>query len=225
MPNNMSFNFNNLNSVFAEAISRHEPSIVFPLSNGKGLFVFLLFIPTDSNGHIKYNTLELNIIFGRTQAFLSRDLYGSHKKGDFKIYFNQEHELMFKKELGIESATTGNFDFTRFLDELNNMIPQSLPLESKIATMKDHSNLIQINCSKHIDSAMRIYLLGTKKLPSNQKPKEETLRKLMMLKGEPDEHARFINSLKKLNWTLRWTDKKPTEDAYLQIWKAVQSQK
>jgi hypothetical protein len=41
------FNFTGLHSVFKEAIARHEPTVAFPLSNGVGRFLFLIFIPTD----------------------------------------------------------------------------------------------------------------------------------------------------------------------------------
>ena len=112
----MFFNFNRLHPLFVEAIQRHEPTIAFPLSNGQGRFVFLIFISTNKAGEIKWGDLELFIILGRTQQILSFDLKGNHyHTGDFKISITDQDEQAIRHELGIENATQGGFSFSDFL--------------------------------------------------------------------------------------------------------------
>lgn len=218
----MEFNFSGLHSVFLEAIKRHEPSIVFPLTDGKGRFVFMLFIPTDSKGEIKWGSFELFIVLGRTQTILSKKLLGNHyNKGDFKVRFDNADEQVIRKELGIDGSSEGRlFAFKDFLDSLNSLIPASISLQSKIETLQQNRDMASIHCSKYLEDASKIYLLGKKEL-TGCRPREETLRKLYMLNGDPAAIAKLITHLKQRNWTVCWTDKKPDGDAFSAVWQKV----
>ncbi len=149
--------------MFKEALQRHEPTIAFAIDNGHGRFLFLLFIPTDTNGNIKWNALELFIILSRTQAILHSDLKGQHfHQGDFKVQLTEHDVAAIRAELGLDDGAPhlGNaFDINRFLQDLNAAIPLTLPLEEKVAAMREQPDLIRTYCKKHIADALKIYLM------------------------------------------------------------------
>lgn len=218
----MEFNFNRLHTVFVEAIRRHEPTVAFTVRNGPGLFVFLIFIPSDKDGKIDFNKLELSIIMARTQSFMTRELFGNHyNKGDFKVYFDRHHESMIRKELGIENAEEGRFSLLDFLKALNDAFPLTLSLIEKVACIQENKIIIQANLGRNIDQANRIYLLRHHPLTPPKRPREETLRKLFFLTASPKDIADFIQKLKIANWTLDWTDKEPNGDKFADIWQKL----
>lgn len=215
----MIFNFSGLHSVFIEAIHRHEPTIAFPLINGRGRFVFLLFIPSDKAGKIKWDKIELFIILGRTQRVLPFDLTGNHlHKGVFNIATRSADEQAFRAELGIENADRGNFSLSDFLAQLNNMIPTSISLEDKISCIQENREQVRMHCGRHINSATRVHLLRPQPVALPKKPREETLRKLYMLEEDKKAISRLIEKLKERNWTVAWTDVKPDGVKFLEIW-------
>lgn len=217
----MQFNFTGLHSVFLEAIHRREATIAFPLANGPGRFLFLIFIPTNKDGKIIWPELQLFIILARTQAILNFDLKGLHlRDGDFKIWVTQADIAAIRTELGLNEATREGeaFDIQRFLSDLNDAIPLTLPLEEKIAALQSEETLVRTHCSKFVDKALKVHLLGPKRLESHRKPREETLRKLYSLKATPMATANLVRNLKALNWTVSWTDKKPTDGRFEKLW-------
>lgn len=233
------FNFAGLHSVFKEAIARHEPSVVFPLINGRGRFVFMLFIPTDKDGRIVFKKLELFIILGTSQNILKLKLYGDPQiKGDFRVWFDGDDVNAIKSELGLNADRPHDgkhFVFTDFLANLNAAIPASISPQDKIQQIQDNSVMIKTHCAKYVDEASKVYLLGPKPLPKNEngvpikRPREETLRKLYiyMTSVKPDVLASLIFWLKELNWTVAWTNQKPGSDSsgndtkFTDLWKKV----
>lgn len=206
----MYFNFTGLHSVFREAIQNHEPTIAFPLVNGRGRFLFLIFIPTDSEGKIKWGAFELFIILSQTQAILSFDLMGQHfHQGDFKIRLTERDLAAIRAELGLDGMGDGGppFEFERFLAELNTAIPSSLPLERKIEAIQSEDRLVKAHCGKFVDNALKVYLVGPRRLKLPKKPREETLRKLYTLRADARTIASLVRNLKRLNWTVSWTEK------------------
>lgn len=219
----MYFNFIGLHSVFCEAIRRHEPTVAFPLTNGRGRFLFLIFIPTDSDGKIKWSALELYLILSRTQAILRFDLKGQHyHQGDFRIKLTGSDIAAIREELGLGGVHGGGeeFDLERFLTSLNDAIPLTLPLEEKIAAIQSEDGLVKANCSKFLDNALKVHLIGPRKLERPKKPREETLRKLYSLSAEPKTIASLVRNLKALNWTVSWTESKPldAEGSFEKLW-------
>jgi hypothetical protein len=232
------FNFAGLHPVFKEAIARHEPSVVFPLTNGRGRFVFMLFIPTDKDGRIVFKKLELFIILGISQNILKLKLYGDPQiKGDFRVWFDGDDVNAIKSELGLNADSPHDgkpFVFADFLANLNAAIPASISLRDKIQLIQENSTMIRDHCARYVDDASKVYLLGPKPLPKNEngvpikRPREETLRKLnvYMTTVKPDELASLIVWLKELNWTMAWTDKKPNSggsdnDKFTDLWTKV----
>lgn len=219
----MYFNFTGLHPVFCEAIRRHEPTVAFPLANGRGRFLFLIFIPTDSEGKIKWSALELFIILSRTQAILKFDLMGQHyHQGDFKIRLTSADIAAIRAELGLDGATSNGpaFELAQFLSVLNAAIPSTLPLEQKIQAIQSDAAMVKAHCGKFVDSALKIHLLGPRKLELPKKPREETLRKLYTLNAAPKTIASLVRNLKALNWTVSWTDKvsSDADEDFEQLW-------
>lgn len=207
------FNFTGLHSVFKEAIARHEPTIAFPLINGLGRFLFLIFIPTDSKGDIKWSAIELFIFLGRSQGILNFDLKGRHyHHGEFKISLTEGDIKAIRVELGLDDGIHHGsiFVLRDFLESLNAAIPLTLPLEEKVAALQQHRDLIRTHCGNHVEDASKIYLLAPRPLSKPRKPREETLRKLYSLNAAPKTIASLVRNLKLLNWTVSWTATQPS---------------
>lgn len=210
------FNFQGLHPALLEAADHHEPSIAFTLIDGRGKFTFLLFLRTDSKGKIVWGKLELFIVLGTTQQMLRFQLYGNHRyQGDFKIWLKPDDEAAIREELGLNHATDGPaFVLQNFLAKLNAMIPASISLEAKIDAIRSEQPLVETYCQDYVDKATRIHLLGVKKLPAGHMPREETLRKLYMLKAKKEDVAALIRNLKAIRWTVRWTANEPESDQF-----------
>lgn len=217
------FNFKGLHPAFLEAVNRHEPSVAFVLAEGRGKFVFLLFMTTDSSGRIVWGDLELFILLARTQKMLQFKLLGNHKKvGDFKVRLTEDDEQAIRAELGLGQAEGGPaFALLDFLAKLDGMIPASIPLEAKVAAINDEKMAIEAHCKTYLDDASKVYLLGVRRLPDGMRPREETLRKLYMLDAEPVAIASLIRNLKRIRWTTSWTAAKPVTDKFAEIFAKV----
>ena len=219
----MEFNFKGLHPAFLEAVNRHEPSIAFGLTEGRGKFVFLLFMTTDSVGRIVWGALELFILLAGTQKMLRFKLLGNPKlAGDFKVRLTEDDEQAIRAELGLSHAAGGPaFVLHDFLNKLNGIIPASIPLEAKIAIIKDEKQAIEAHCKTYLDDASKVYLLAARPLPEGKRPREETLRKLYMLNAESAVIAALIRNLKRIRWTTYWTATEPTTDRFAEIFTKV----
>lgn len=222
----MKFNFSGLHEVFREAIQKHEPSISFSLVDGRGLFVFILFLKTDTKGNIKWGDLELFILLARTQAMLPLKLYGNHfHRGEFIVGISADHLSKIRRELDLGEANTGHpFDLENFLIKLNGMVPTSLTLRQKIDVIKEHRDAIRIHCKKYVDNASKVYLLRVDRPPNGGKPREETLRKLYMFNEDTQVMTTFIQNLKSVGWTAFWTDRESTTPAFSELFTRVAEQ-
>lgn len=217
------FNFRGLHPALVEAADRHEPSIAFTLMEGRGKFTFLLFLRTDSTGKIAWSKLELFIVLGTTQQMLRFPLYGGHlSNGDFKVWFDPDHEAAIRAELGLNHAKGGPaFVLHNFLAKLNVMIPASIPLEVKIEAIRGEQALIESCCKDYVEDAKKIHLLGVRKLQFGHMPREETLRKLYMLKAKKEDVAALIKNLKAIRWTVCWTKEEPTGDKFAEVFAKI----
>lgn len=151
------------------------------------------------------------------------DLYGNHRnQGDFRIWLKGDDELAIRHELNIVDPTNGPaFVLQNFLAKLNRMIPATLPLTTKIDTIKGDRAAIDAYCRDYIEEASKVYLLGVKVLPKGSRPREETLRKLYMLDVATADISALIGHLKRIRWTVCWTDKKPTTDKFAEVFAKV----
>lgn len=217
------FNFTGLHPAFLEAVKRHEPSIAFTLTDGVGKFAFLLFMKTDSSGKIVWGQLELFILLARSQRMIRCKLLGNHKNaGDFKVRLTDDDEQKVREELGLGESTAGPaFVLRDLLAKLNSIIPASIPLEMKIAVVREHRVNIRTHCPEYFDDASKVYLLRAGPLAAGKRPREETLRKLYMLDVPREDIAALIRNLKGIRWTTYWTASVPATDKFAEIFAKV----
>lgn len=201
---NKKLNLSNLLGIYTESIDRNEPTLAFELANGRGRFLFLMFFDNED----KSTKDNLFIYMKNTQRMVCLKMYGNHNKGQFWIYKNNQLIQWFKEELLLNNNDSENpFNFDSFFENLNLSIPTQLSLESKINTLRnDWSQIKDEIPSDIIDENLKIYLIGTIRLPKNKKPKEKTLRKLYLhTEAKPSDIKTLIDSLKKFNMTLAWS--------------------
>ncbi|USP08035.1 hypothetical protein L1S45_12610 [Aeromonas dhakensis] len=194
-----------LKGVFREAIQRNEPTIVFELNNGRGKFLFMMFFDSEDEKAKD----QLFIFMRNTQRMVKLKLYGNHSSGQFSLYLEEYVKDWFKKELLIENSNFFNtFDFDTFFTKLNDSIPSSISLQAKIVKIRECWASVTAKLPKEIvDENEKTILLGDRPLPSNKKPREQTLRKLYLYSdGNAEDITTLINNLKRLNRTVAWTN-------------------
>jgi len=199
------YELSGLKSVFKEAIQRKEPTIVFELYNGRGKFLFMMFFDSEDE-----KTKDQLFIFMRnTQRMVKLKLYGNHYNGQFSLYLEEYVKDWFKKELLIEKGNPfSQFDFDSFFENLNGSIPSSIPLQAKIVKIRESWADVASKLPKEVvDEDEKTILLGDRALPNNNKPREQTLRKLYLYSdGNANDITILINNLKRLNRTVAWTN-------------------
>lgn len=209
------FNFTGLHALCVEARDRHQGTIAFEANNGKGLFVFVVWIHENEKGTLDWTDVRLVLLLVRTQKVISRKLYGSHLAGgEFNVWFSEDHARLIRAELGIEDAGSGHFSLPAFLGALNAAIPQSLSLFATVNVIRRRQAVLRPELRDAVDEAQKIYLLGCRQLRAPQHPRERTLRKLYMLQRDPQAIVDFIRVLRDKNVTVCWTDKRPSSDAF-----------
>ncbi|GKW03841.1 hypothetical protein PEC301877_26540 [Pectobacterium carotovorum subsp. carotovorum] len=197
------FNFNQLHAIYSSAWMRHEPTIAFELAIGRGHFVFMVFFSPEDK---KSSGEHLFVFLRNMNTLLTLKLYGSRRQGDFTVYFNAEQERAMTDELQLTPGN-GHFSFSHLLDELNKNIPQQLAEQKKIETLRTVWPQVHNKVSDIVDDAKKTILIGVKKLPEDQRPREKTLRKLYLhTNGSAKDIQTFIHKLKESNYTLMWTD-------------------
>lgn len=199
----MEFNFTQLKNVYSEALRSPDRSLAFDISNGKGRFLFMMFLSSED----KDAKDNLFIYMRNTRKILKLKTYGSHKKGNFTVYLDDKKKKELICELKLERGSNKSFDFEHFLNELNSAIPQTLSMNTKTNTLRHSKNIIQtLNV---LDEGEKSVLIGLKHLSDGKKPQDKTLRKLYLYtNNSPDEIDTLISLLKSTNNTLMWT----TED-------------
>lgn len=197
------YNFNKLHSIYTRAWLNNKPTITFELIIGRGHFVFMIFFsPEDS----KTSGENLFVYLRNKNSLLKLKLYGSRRNGDFKVFVNKKQQQLMTDELQLV-ARQGNFNFEEFLSELNNQIPQELPDQENIETLRNVWRNLEDKLKDTVDQADRTILIGVSKLPDNKKPQDKTLRKLYVFTDSTaDDINDFIKVLKENNYTLKWTD-------------------
>lgn len=203
----ITFNFTKLKNVYCDALNSDDKTLAFDIKIGKGKFLFIMLLGS-SDKNAKDN---LYIYMRNTNVLKVVKLYGSHKNGDFKMYINDELKQKFIDELQLIKRT-GTFDFSIFLNELNNAIPLKVDIKTKIKTLRKNKNVIlKLNA---IDEVEKSVLVGVKNL-SVGTPQEKTLRKLYIHTDvDPEIIPEFIHKLKITNTTLAWTTPDRKEHAF-----------
>lgn len=189
------YNFIRLKNIYEEALRSYDKSVAFDVKIGRGRFLILMFLSEADERD------SLFVYMRNTMVMRKLKMYGSHRNGDFKVYISDEVQMRMKAELQLkeENAT---FDFERFLNEVNNAIPQEITMSQKVKTLRDNRNIIR---TVGIDEIEKTVLIGTKVL-SKGKPQDRTLRKLYMYTEESETViTELIKNLKKANMTVAWT--------------------
>lgn len=197
------FNFNQLHTIYSKAWLNKKPTIAFELVIGRGHFVFMIFFSPEDT---KASGENLFIYLRNANSLLKIKLYGSRRNGDFKVFVNERQQQLMTDELQLVPGQ-GNFNFEQFLSELNNQIPQELPEQKNIDTLRNIWRNVEDQLKDTVDQADRTILIGVTKLPDNKKPQDKTLRKLYIFTDSTaDDINDFIKVLKENNYTLKWTD-------------------
>lgn len=192
------FNLSNLRNVYVQALHSPDMSLVFEIVIGNGHFLFMMFLSSEDKEMLDY----LFVYMRNTRRLEKIKTYGSHRKGKFTIYVNNELKQHFIDELQLQPGNN-EFSFLGFLTQVNNAIPDRIDFREKIKVLRDNRNLItQIG---GVDDAEKTILMGPMHL-SVGTPRDRTLRKLYAYtEGDPEEIDELIKTLKERNVTLRWT--------------------
>ena len=202
--NTTEFNLNGLKNIYNESLKRKEPTMVFEIKQGKGLFTFLMFFSDDD---IESKD-KLFLFLRRTNTLITFKLYGSHRNGDFKIYIDKRKKEQIIEELDIVKSDN-TFNFLNFLNSLNSSIPHELSLNEKIIKFREvwQSLKNKNEMSNILDQSDGTILCGVVRLPQNKSPREKTLRKsYLFINAESSTISDLINNLKSKNITLAWTN-------------------
>lgn len=189
------YNFIRLKNIYEEALRSYDKSVAFDVKIGRGRFLILMFLSEADERD------SLFVYMRNTMVMRKLKMYGSHRNGDFKVYISDEVQKRMKAELQLQEGNA-TFDFERFLNEVNNAIPQEITMSQKVKTLRDNRNIIR---TVGIDEIEKTVLIGTKVL-SKGKPQDRTLRKLYMYTEESETViTELIKNLKKANMTVAWT--------------------
>lgn len=189
------FNFTQLKKIYMEALSSYDKSVAFDIVIGRGRFLFLMFLSEDDEKD------SLFLYMRNTAIMRKLKMYGSHRNGDYIVYISDEVQERMTAELQLQNGNE-TFVFERFLNEINNAIPQEISMAQKVETLRNNRNIIR---TVGIDEIEKTVLIGTKVL-SKGKPQDRTLRKLYMYTEESETViTEFIKNLKKANMTVAWT--------------------
>lgn len=189
------YNFIRLKNIYEEALRSYDKSVAFDVKIGRGRFLILMFLSEVDERD------SLFVYMRNTMVMRKLKMYGSHRNGDFKVYISDEVQMRMKAELQLQEGNA-TFDFERFLNEVNNAIPQEITMSQKVKTLRDNRNIIR---TVGIDEIEKTVLIGTKVL-SKGKPQDKTLRKLYMYTEESETViTELIKNLKKANMTVAWT--------------------
>jgi hypothetical protein len=211
----MSFKFNlsGLEAIYNESLRRSEPTLAFEIVLGRGRFVFMMFFSKED----KESKDRLFVQLRNTQVFLELKAYGSHRKGDFIIYFKEQDQEAIINELMLDGGGR-SFSFERFLGELNRQIPNELPLQSKLDKIREVWPQVSPNLVNVVDEADKTNLIGIMKLPEGKKPKDKTLRKLYIhTNGSAEVISNLIDALKDASVTLAWTNRDVNEVSFAEL--------
>lgn len=192
--------------LWSEARRRNEPTVAFELVNGRGRFLFMMFFDEED----PETKDKLLLFLQNSRSMLNLKLYGAHERGQFLLYLRDSQVDQIRRELELTDSLGPVFDLTRFIGALNQAMPKSLPLASKIQVLQENRSVLEPHMPDLVDEFLKTELIGPMQLDSSKRPREKTLRKLYLYGGSPLVVAKKIEELKKQNCTLRWRVPKAT---------------
>lgn len=196
------FNLTGLYNAYHEAIRRGDFTFAFEVRMPPGRFIFFMFFAEND----KKSKDLLYLYLQNTNLLEQIKLYGSHRNGCFEIYFNRRLEEAIKAELGIVGGGNKPFNLYNFFKELNRNIPQHLPAQTQIATLRQYYPQIRAKIPRVVNDEDKIYWMGFMR-PKNGAPREQTLRKLYIhTECNHQQIDRLLEAIAPHGLTLKWTD-------------------
>lgn len=194
------FALGGLANIYKAAYQNDETTLAFEVPVRKGRFVFLLFF-SQEDGKLADT---LHMFLRNTKVLLEFPLYGHHLSGKTNVYVTPTKERAIKAELGLTAAGPA-FELGGFFAELNEGIPQQLPLRDTVRTLRENWDDVGAKLAKTVEEALKTQWIGIKRLPAGHHPKEVTLRKLYVhTDGRAEEVESLIARLKRANVTVAW---------------------
>lgn len=199
----MKFELSGLASLLSQASRNKDFTLVFELVQGRGRFVFMMFLAEDDAD----SRDKLFIFLRNTKVLLGPlQLYGSYKRGGTHAYLKLLQIEAMIAELQLDGASGVPFDFGKFLTSLNSLIPTSLPLQVTVDTFRLVWPEARHGLASFIDDALKTTLIGVPKVSAGKKPRERTLRKLYLYTNESTTAVTaFIEILKARGRTTAWS--------------------
>jgi hypothetical protein len=203
----IAYNLGRLAAIYRDAIQHREPTLAFEVRHGAGRFVFLMFFSEEDEA----SRDRLFLFLRNTNYMLELKLYGNHLAGGTKIYLTPEKERRIWEELRVRPGTM-NFDWERFVGELNDAIPQKLALQATLEELRRVWPNVRDRLPNVLDEAEKTVLVGIRRLSASQRPRDRTLRKLYLYtNGSAADISRLIQALAGANITLVWTNEEGAE--------------
>lgn len=196
------FNLTGLHNVYHEAIRRSDFTFAFEINLSPGRFIFFMFFAEND----KKSKDLLYLYLQNTNRLEQIKLYGNHSNGSFELYFNSRLEEAIRAELNIQGGGNQAFNLHNFFDKLNKNIPQNLPAQVQIATLRQYYQHIRTRIPKVVNDEDKIYWIGFMR-PQNGTPREQTLRKLYIhTMCDSQQIDCLLEAIAPYGLTLRWTD-------------------
>ncbi|WP_139994831.1 hypothetical protein [Paenibacillus paridis] len=204
---NFEFNFTGLKDIYNNAVDSFDKTLLFELEINKGRFLFMMFLSEED-----VESLDLLFVYLRNiNQIVQIKLYGNHRKGDFKVYLKPDQIRLIIEELKLGQGSI-EFDFSRLINQMNNMMPKSISPEEKLTQMRENKTIM--NTINPVDEPNKSVLIGTKRVPQGQTPRDKTLRKLYLYtEGSSNDIEKIIELLKKVNHTVAWTTEDKRKEA------------
>ncbi|WP_109400242.1 hypothetical protein [Proteus sp. TJ1640] len=198
------FNLTMLSNIYNLAINGNSKTIAFTTNIGVGVFTCMLFLSTED----AERNDKIFIYLGRMGRFFELKMYGAHGKGDFILYIKDWQEQLIRDELGIKNGQRYPFRLNDFLDTLNNQIPQQIDNVRTANTLRDNKDTIKTYLPNIVDEALKVNLVGIRRLKENAKARDKTLRKLYLHSdGNGDDISAFIDAIKSDGrFTIGWRE-------------------
>lgn len=196
------FGLSGLAGLLSQAVRSNSSTLVFELVQGRGRFVFMMFMAEDDTD----SRDKLFIYLRNTRVLLDVDLYGSYMRGGTHVYLKRFQVDAMISELQLDGTAGEPFSLERFLESLNALIPANLPLQVIVDTFRRVWPEARHSLAKFVDDALKTTLIGVPRLAPGKKPRERTLRKLYLHTNESTAAVTaFIETLKARGRTTAWS--------------------
>lgn len=196
------FGLSGLAGLLSQAVRSNSSTLVFELGQGRGRFVFMMFIAEDDTD----SRDKLFIYLRSTKVLLDVRLYGSYMRGGTHAYLKPFQADAMIAELQIDDSEGVPFSFERFLESLNALIPANLPLQVTVDAFRKVWPEARHHLTNFVDEALKTTLIGVPRVAAGKKPRERTLRKLYLHTNESTAAVTaFIETLRARGRTTAWS--------------------